>query len=75
MPPTCWSPDRYAPRSCCSRALTADLNHSPAHNNLGVVDLGQQKLYKAASEAEWAKKLIPGHPDLRVNLGLLMEDE
>jgi Tfp pilus assembly protein PilF len=55
------------------QALTADLFHGPAHNNLGVVYLGQQKLYEAASEFEWAKKLMPGHPDPRVNLGLVME--
>lgn len=54
-------------------ALTADLFYGPAHNNLGVVYLGQQKLYEAASEFEWAKKLMPGHPDPRVNLGLVME--
>jgi Tfp pilus assembly protein PilF len=55
------------------QALTADIFHGPAHNNLGVVYLGQQKLYEAASEFEWAKKLMPGHPDPRVNLGLVME--
>jgi Tfp pilus assembly protein PilF len=55
------------------QALTADLFHGPAHNNLGVVYLGQQKLYEAAGEFEWAKKLMPGHPDPRVNLGLVME--
>jgi Tfp pilus assembly protein PilF len=55
------------------KALTADLFYGPAHNNLGVVYLGQQKLYEAANEFEWAKKLMPGHPDPRVNLGLVME--
>ena len=30
-------------------------------------------LYEAAGEFEWAKKLMPGHPDPRVNLGLVME--
>ena len=54
-------------------ALTADLFHGPSHNNLGVVYLGQGKLYEAAGEFEWAKKLMPGHPDPRVNLGLVME--
>jgi len=54
-------------------ALTADLFHGPAHNNLGVVFLKQEKLYEAAQEFEWAKKLMPGHPDPRVNLGLVME--
>ena len=55
------------------QALTADLFFGPAHNNLGVVYLGQQKLYEAASEFEWARKLLPGHPDPRVNLGHVME--
>jgi Tfp pilus assembly protein PilF len=55
------------------QALTSDLFHGPSHNNLGVVYLGQGKLYEAAGEFEWAKKLMPGHPDPRVNLGLVME--
>ncbi len=54
-------------------ALTADLFHGPAHNNLGVVFLKQEKLYEAAQEFEWAKKLMPGSPDPRVNLALVME--
>jgi tetratricopeptide (TPR) repeat protein len=55
------------------QALTADLFFGPAHNNLGVVFLEREKLYEAAGEFEWAKKLMPGHPDPRVNLGLVME--
>ncbi|MBX3378384.1 MAG: hypothetical protein KF678_15425 [Phycisphaeraceae bacterium] len=54
-------------------ALTADLYHGPAHNNLGVIMLGRGDLYSAASEFEWAKKLMPGHPDPRMNLALTME--
>ncbi|MEM7305646.1 MAG: hypothetical protein AAF682_03195 [Planctomycetota bacterium] len=54
-------------------ALTADLFHGPAHNNLGVVFLKQDRLYEAAQEFEWSKKLLPGLPDPRVNLGLVME--
>jgi len=54
-------------------ALTADLFFGPAHNNLGVLFLKQDKLYEAANEFEWAKKLLPGHPDPRVNLALVME--
>lgn len=54
-------------------ALTADLFFGPAHNNLGVLYLGQGKLYEAAGEFEWARKLLPGHPDPRVNLGLALE--
>ena len=54
-------------------ALTADLYHGPAHNDLGVLYLNQSKLYEAANEFEWARKLMPGHPDPRLNLGLTLE--
>jgi len=54
-------------------ALTKDLYFGPAHNNLGVVFLHQQKLYEAAHEFEWARKLLPGNPDPRVNLALTLE--
>ncbi len=54
-------------------ALAADLYHGPAHNNLGAVCLKQQKLYEAAGEFEWARKLMPGHPDPRMNLALTLE--
>jgi Tfp pilus assembly protein PilF len=54
-------------------ALTADLYHGPAHNNLGVLYLNQGKLYEAAGEFEWARKLMPGHPDPRMNLALTLE--
>lgn len=54
-------------------ALTADLYHGPAHNNLGVIYLRQNLLYQAASEFEWARKLTPGHPDPRMNLALTLE--
>jgi Tfp pilus assembly protein PilF len=54
-------------------ALTADLYHGPAHNNLGVVYLKQGNLYSAAAEFEWAQKLMPGLPDPRMNLALVLE--
>ncbi len=54
-------------------ALTADLYHGPAHNNLGVLYLNHGKLYEAAHEFEWAGKLMPGHPDPRMNLALTLE--
>ena len=54
-------------------ALAADLYHGPAHNNLGVLFLKQDKLYEAAGEFEWARKLLPGHPDPRLNLSLTLE--
>lgn len=56
-----------------NEALTADIYHGPAHNNLGVIYLGQGKLYEAANEFEWARKLMPGHPDPRMNLALTLE--
>lgn len=54
-------------------ALSADLYHGPAHNNLGVLHLRRDELYEAANEFEWARKLMPGHPDPRLNLGLALE--
>ena len=56
-------------------ALSADLYCGPAHNNLGVVYLTMSppRLYEAASEFEFARKLMPGHPDPRVNLALALE--
>lgn len=56
-------------------ALAADLYHGPAHNNLGVVYLKHSPplLYEAASEFEWARKLMPGHPDPRMNLAFTLE--
>lgn len=61
--------------SLLREALTADLYHGPAHNNLGVLYLKMDppRLYEAASEFEWARKLMPGHPDPRVNLALALE--
>jgi len=54
-------------------ALAADLYHGPAHNNLGVVFLNRGLLYEAAGEFEWARKLMPGNPDPRLNLALTLE--
>lgn len=54
-------------------ALTADLYHGPAHNNLGVLCLRQNRMYEAANEFEWARKVMPGHPDPRFNLALTLE--
>lgn len=59
--------------SLLRHALAADLYHGPAHNNLGVLYLGQGKLYEAAAEFEWARRLMPGHPDPRINLGSVYE--
>ena len=54
-------------------ALAADLWHGPAHNDLGVIELNRGNWYEAASEFEWARKLMPGHPDPRMNLALTLE--
>lgn len=64
-------PDRA--EAMLREALTADLYCGPAHNNLGVLYLQQGELYEAANEFEWARKLMPGHPDPRLNLGLTLE--
>lgn len=55
------------------KALAADLYCGPAHNNLGVLLLRRGDLYGAASEFEWARKLLPGHPDPRMNLAMTLE--
>lgn len=54
-------------------ALSADITFGPAHNDLGVIFLNRGQLYEAASEFEWARKLMPGHPDPRMNLALTLE--
>ncbi|MEM1449644.1 MAG: tetratricopeptide repeat protein [Planctomycetota bacterium] len=54
-------------------ALDADLFNAKAHNNLGVLLLQRGELYLAATEFEWARKLLPGHPEPRVNLALTLE--
>ncbi len=54
-------------------AIDADLYHGPAHNNLGVLYLNRGELYQAAEEFDWARRLMPGHPDPRINLGLALE--
>lgn len=55
------------------QALAADLYHGPAHNNLGVLYMNQDRLYDAANEFTWARKLLPGHPDPRVNLAAVLD--
>jgi len=54
-------------------ALKADPYDGPAHNDLGVLCLRQSRLYEAATEFEAARKLMPGSPDPRLNLGLTFE--
>lgn len=59
--------------SLVRRALAHDLYCGPAHNNLGVLLLQEGRLYEAAAEFEWARKLIPGNPEPRLNLALALD--
>lgn len=54
------------------KALSFDLYHGSAHNNLGVLLLRQGLPYEAAGEFEWARKLLPGHPEPRINLAIVL---
>src|SRR5262245_47823112 len=65
--------DAPAAEKLLREALAADLYHGPAHNNLGTLLLREGRLYDAAAEFEWAKRLLPGHPDPRLNLALTLE--
>jgi tetratricopeptide (TPR) repeat protein len=67
------APDPDKAEKLLREALNADLYCGPAHNNLGVIHLMRGRLYEAAGEFEWARKLMPGHPDPRVNLALALE--
>jgi Tfp pilus assembly protein PilF len=69
----CADEDPAHAESLLREALTADLYHGPAHNNLGVLYFRDGRLYEAANEFEWARKLLPGHPDPRLNLALVLE--
>ncbi len=65
--------DDAAAEALLCEALALDLYHGPAHNNLGVIFLKRGQHYEAAAEFEWAKKLLPGHPDPRMNLALVLD--
>lgn len=67
------SEDPESAEDMLREALRADLYHGPAHNNLGVLLLSKGDLYGAANEFEWARKLMPGHPDPRLNLAVTLE--
>lgn len=55
------------------RALEADVNFGPAHNNLGQLYFEQHKLYLAAWEFQYAAKLMPQKSEPLNNLGLVHE--
>lgn len=65
--------DPAAAETMLREALSLDLYHGGAHNNLGVLLLQQDKLYDAAEEFEWARKLLPGNPEPRINLALVLD--
>lgn len=72
---TLMTSDAAKAESLLRQALAADLFHGPAHNNLGVLHLNATppKLYEAANEFEWACRMMPGHPDPRMNLAMTLE--
>jgi Tfp pilus assembly protein PilF len=55
------------------QALALDPFCGPAHNNLGVLLLNRGTLNEAAIEFESARKLMPSHPDPRLNLAITFE--
>ena len=55
------------------KALTADVEFGPAHNNLGKVYYQQEDWYRAAWEFEYATRLLPRHAEPQNNLGLVLE--
>ena len=73
LTPTASESDRKTAEEALREALSYDLYHGPAHNNLGVLLLKQDRLYDAAEEFEWARKLLPGNPEPRVNLAIALE--
>lgn len=54
-------------------ALIADVSYAPAHNNLGHVYFEQGRLYLAAWEFEYARRLLPNSAEVTNNLGLVYE--
>ncbi len=54
-------------------ALIADVSYAPAHNNLGRIYFDQGKLYLAAWEFEYARRLLPNSGEVANNLGMVYE--
>jgi tetratricopeptide (TPR) repeat protein len=65
--------DLDAAEKLLREALGYDLYHGSAHNNLGVLFLKKGHLYDAAEEFEWARKLLPGHPEPRINIAITLD--
>lgn len=59
--------------SILNGALAADPFHGPAHNNLGTLLLRRGDLGRAVQHFQQARRLMPGNPDPRLNLGLTFE--
>lgn len=55
------------------QAVSEDEFNGMAHNNLGVVLLKLGRMHEAAWEFDCARKLLPGHPEPRVNMALVLE--
>ena len=56
-----------------NRALIADINYGPAHNNLGKIYFLQGDYYLAAWEFEYAMRLMPNQVEPPYNLGMVYE--
>ena len=65
--------DPAAAEQALKAACQADLFYGPAHNNLGVAYYRQKKHYLAAWEFQYAARLMPGKPEPKNNLGMVME--
>ena len=54
-------------------AIRADPQYGPAHNNLGLLQFDDGKLYPAVLSFERARELMPSDPAVYYNLGLALE--
>ena len=54
-------------------AIEADPNYGPAHNNLGLLQFDDGKLYQSVLSFERAMELMPSDPAVYYNLGLALE--
>jgi Flp pilus assembly protein TadD len=59
--------------SLLHKAIDADVTFGPAHNNLGLIYYRQGRYYDAAWEFYNTTKLMPYQPDVRNNLGMVLE--
>lgn len=54
-------------------AIRADPKYGPAHNNIGLLQYDDGKLYPAVLSFERARELMPSDPAVHYNLGLALE--